>query len=81
MAEDFGGGFNAVEAGEVDVHQDEVGLKGGGEVDGIEAGARLADDAKVAALPEDGFEAIAHNFMVIDEQDVMHGGTLGLVRE
>ena len=80
MAEDLGGGFDAVEAGEVDVHQDEMGLEGGGESDGVEAGAGFADDAEVAALAEDGFEAIAHDFVVVDEEDVMHGGASGLGR-
>ena len=70
MAQELGGGFDAVHAGEPDVHEDEVGIGLLAELDGVGAVLGFADDAKFGAAFQNGLDAIAYQLVVIDKDDV-----------
>jgi hypothetical protein len=74
--EDFGGGhgvadersgFEAVEAGHADVHDYDVGGELAGFFDGILAIKGFAADFVIGLGLNEGADAAAHNFVVIDD--------------
>ena len=67
------GGFEAVDAGEVDVHQNEVGAQFASDLDRLLAGGRGADDREaVGGLDHRGHGA-TKGLLVIDDQDPHFG--------
>jgi hypothetical protein len=70
MAEQLGGGFDAVHAGQPDVHQGDVGLRLAAQVDGVGAALGFAHHAKLGAPLEDASDAIADQLVVVDENNV-----------
>src|SRR3954469_12025676 len=56
---DQAGGGQPVEFGHADVHDDDVGLALAGQIDGLPAGARLADDGQVLGGVDEHGESAA----------------------
>src|SRR5262249_9949656 len=67
--EDLAGGGDSVEAGHPHIHEHEVGAKRAGALDGRAAVSGLADDLDALVAREDGFQARAHEVVVVDEED------------
>ena len=68
VTKDFRRGFDAIEAGQTDVHQDNVGSQLAGERDGISPVIRFTDDLKVLVKFQDRADPVSHNLMIIDQQ-------------
>src|SRR5271157_2569376 len=66
----FGGGLDAVHAGQADVHQDQVGIGLLAELHGVGAVIGFAHHAELGAALQDGLDAIADQFVVIDKNNV-----------
>ena len=67
--------LDAVQARHDEVHEHDVGLQGG---DGVERGlavGRLADDLDVVLQLEERPQALAHDRVVVDDEDADHAGT------
>jgi hypothetical protein len=65
LAAEDTGGIEAVHAGHADVHQDDVGLMGTGELDGLLAVGSLAADLQVGAAGEHHGDDVADAGIVI----------------
>ena len=76
-AQDLLRGFHSIEAGQADVHQHHVGPVALGELHGVGPVFGLSHHAKFARPRlKDGFDAIAHDLMIIHEKDVeRHNGS------
>ena len=70
MAQDLGSGLDAIEAGEADIHENDIGAPGLADLNGIGARFGLRHDLKLFAVSQDGLDAIAHNFVVVNQKDV-----------
>src|SRR5262249_20265275 len=64
---DPGRGGDAVDLWHSQVHEDDLGTKPARQVDGLSAGARLADNVEVRLRSEHGAQARAHDEMVIGD--------------
>ncbi len=74
-AQDFLRGFDAVQSRQADIHQHQMRAKALGELHRVGAVLRFADDAKFVAAAQDRLNAVAHDLMIIHEEDVeRHNG-------
>ena len=73
VGRDAPGGFQAVDAGHPDVHQDDVGALAAGEVHGLLAIRGLTDDVQVLGRVDQDAEPGADQRLVVGEQDPDHG--------
>lgn len=78
--ENLAGGFEAVEDGHGDVHENHIGPEGAGHLDGFAAGACAADQGKMTVGFEQGGEALAHDDVIFGQQNGNKGGHFGAVR-
>jgi hypothetical protein len=81
---DHAGGRNSIQERDVDVHQDNMGLKGACTHDRILAGHRFPDDEHVRKGLKDRSQRPAKKWMVLDKQDSdrtgqRHGGQYSLI--
>lgn len=72
---DPAGGFDAVDAGHPDVHQDQVDGVVPEEGDGLECVGEIARDDKTRVEPEHCLDAGPDLFLVVDDQDSRHRTT------
>ena len=76
VAQDLRRGLDAVQTGQADVHQHQVGPKPLARTGPRRARFGFADHAKFVAAAQDGLDAIAHDLVIIHEQDVEgHNGS------
>ena len=66
---DLKGGFDAVEIGHADVHDDHVGLQGFCEGDGFAAVVGFADHREIGLLLDQETQAAAHELVIVGEED------------
>lgn len=72
VPEDFGGGVDAVESGQAEIHDDDWRMELAHELDGLFPGFAFTGDSEVGRLLEDSFQAIPHDLVIVDEEDVHH---------
>ena len=80
---DLKGGFDAVEIGHADVHDDYVGLERFCKRDGFAAVAGLADDGEIGLLLDEQTETAADELVIIGEKNAnfSHGWFTGIRRD
>lgn len=66
------GGFESVEDGHADVHQDDVGEGAAGEVDGLASVGGLPCDGHVGLGVDEGGESVAYGGLVVGDEDADH---------
>ena len=69
-----GGAFDATDAGKLEVHEYNIGLRFGKEPRSVLAPIRLADDFQVVLKLQRGHEAAADDKVIVDEEEGDHGG-------
>jgi hypothetical protein len=74
--EDLAGGHEAVQQRHPDVHQDDVGLPGPGQVHGLDAVGRFPDDIDAGLAGQNHPESGPDQPLVVSDQ---HGDRLGFV--
>ena len=67
---DEAGGLDPVEVGHLDVHDDDVRLGLGDQVQRLAAVARRADHLDAVQRAEQGDQPVAHDLVVVDDQDL-----------
>jgi len=70
VAQQLGGGFDAVHAGQAYIHQSDLRLGSLAQTYGIGAAFGFADHAKLVTSLENAPDAIAHQLVVVDENDI-----------
>jgi hypothetical protein len=76
--DDSSGGFDAVEQGHPDVHDDHIGLEGGGESDGVTAILGFAGNFQITLALQQRAQSSAHNRVIVSKENapLLHAGTL-----
>src|SRR5438105_4686259 len=70
MPEDLSRSFHSVQPRQTDVHQNDLRAALPDELNGVRTILGLADHAKFAGAVQDGLDAIAHDLVIIHEEDV-----------
>src|ERR1700685_4216400 len=68
MAQDFGGGFDAVQTGQADVHQDDVWPFLAAHLYGFGAVFGLAKHHELITVTQDGLNAVSHDFVIVNQE-------------
>jgi len=66
------GGSDAIQLGHVDVHENDIGLKGRRELQSRLAAISLADHCDVGLDPEPDTDGLTHDGLIIDKEQLDH---------
>ncbi len=64
----LGGGLDAVQTGQADVHQNDVRPFLAAYLHGFGAGFRFTAHRELIAVAQDGLDAIAHDFVIVHQE-------------
>jgi hypothetical protein len=68
MAQNLGRGLDAVQTGQADVHKDDVRLFLAAHLHGFGAALGFAKHRELITVTQDGFNAIAHDFVIVHQE-------------
>ena len=67
MAENLGGGLDAVQARKADIHEDNMGVRELADLDGVRAVFGLTHHAELLTVLENGFDAVPHDLVIVHQ--------------
>ena len=74
MAQQLDGAIDAVQSRKTDVHQNNIRAELGADLDRLGTGFYIADDGKFTDAIQQGFNTIAHDLVILNDQyAVGHG--------
>ncbi len=81
QAQQLGSGFDTVETRETDIHENDIGTLAGADLDSFRSVFSFGHDVKLFVVAKDGFDAVTHDLVIIDQKYVNHSYAAAVSQE